>query len=75
MKKMQSTAGRTEKTKGKMHNFKGDFLCNLTIFRFNALISWDIKEMKLTGEEKCSKMALIKIQPPGSFRTLKQEKG
>lgn len=44
-----------------MHNFSPHFLCNLTIFRFNALISWDIKEMKLTRGKKCSKMALIKI--------------
>lgn len=45
----------------KMHNSRPYFLCNLTIFRFNALISWDIKEMKLTRGKKCSKMALIKI--------------
>ena len=45
----------------KMHNFRPYLLCNLTIFRFNALISWDIKEMKLTRGKKCSKMAVIKI--------------
>lgn len=50
-----------------MHNFTLLFLCNTTIFRFNALISWDIKEMKLTGGRKCSKMALIK------FGTLKNQ--
>lgn len=34
-------------------------MCNLLIFHFNALISWEFKEMKLTREKKCSKIALI----------------
>jgi len=60
---MQRTADGEEgkEAEEKVHNSCSCFLCNLTIFRFNALISWDIKEMKLTRGEKCSKMALIKI--------------
>jgi len=60
---MQRTADGEEgkEAEEKVHNFRPYFLYNLMIFRFNALISWDIKEMKLTRGEKCSKMALIKI--------------
>lgn len=35
-------------------------LCILMIFRFNALISWEFKEMKLTRRKKCSKMTVIR---------------
>lgn len=42
-------------------------MCNLLIFRFNALISWEFKEMKLTRGKKCSKIALIgKSQTAGA---------